>query len=103
MHKLKLPIMAALAMLACALMPFAASARASHATPKAVAWQMKTLANKNFKFAGDSFRLISVTCVSRGYPLFVCKGTFDDGDRMYWPNVTYKDDGSLHASGGILQ
>jgi hypothetical protein len=79
-----------------------AQASSSHAGPKAVAWQMKTLMNKNLKFNGSTLRIRSMVCAGRGYPQYICKAVLTDGTRFAWPTVVYKDDGSLRARGGYI-
>lgn len=81
------------------VIPMPASARVQ-ITPKAVAWQVKDLANKNLKFAGDPTRVVSSTCVSRGSGTYVCRATFSTGEHYYWPSVTVKN-GYLKLSGGM--
>jgi hypothetical protein len=80
--------------------PVTASAH-TQVTPKAVAWQVKELANKNLKFAGNPTRLTSVTCAARGGDLFVCKAKFNDGSGFYWPRVVAKAGGYLKLTGGM--
>lgn len=92
--------LAGLAIGAALALPITASAQQSHATPKAVAWKMKVLANQNLKFAGSKLRVRSVICAGRGYPLYVCKATFTDGEHYAWRTVTFTDSGLLKASGG---
>lgn len=69
------------------------------ATPKAVAWQVKQLANKNLKFSNSSLRVVRAVCASRGGTQYVCKAQFRDGSWFYWRTVTYDRDG-LTVSGG---
>lgn len=93
-------LIVALAVAAGLLIPMTASASTS---PRAVAWQMKTLANKNFKFNGSAIRVATMVCQSRGGSLYVCRATFNAagyGLKMYWPTVTYSN-GNLKASGGV--
>lgn len=78
--------------------PVTASAH-STVTPKAVAWQVKELANKNLKFVGNPTRVRSVKCLAHGGGLFVCRAKLSDGTQFYWPTVSIKN-GYLKVSGG---
>jgi hypothetical protein len=88
------------ALTTCALMvPLGASAQAT-TTPKDVAWQIKSIANKNSAFTGSKVRVVSTTCVSRGGGNYVCRGALNIGGGIYWPNVSVKN-GYLRFSGGV--
>ena len=92
-------IVTAIALVAVLAVPMTAAAHAT-ITPKALAWQVKDLSNKNLKFGGSPYRVTSVNCLAHGGGMFVCRASLNDGSGYYWPTVTVKN-GSLKLSGGM--